>query len=127
MEKPHKKLDVWQAAMKVAQMVYQLTNTFPSEERFGLVTQMRRAAVSIPSNIAEGAARQGKREFKNFVSMAQGSLSELDTQLDLTILLGYISEDDVKEIEGQLLRVDKMVTDLTPCASRLTTNGFYYV
>jgi four helix bundle protein len=112
MEKPHKKLDVWQAAMKVAQMVYQLTNTFPSEERFGLVTQMRRAAVSIPSNIAEGAARQGKREFKNFVSMAQGSLSELDTQLDLTILLGYISEDDVKEIEGQLLRVDKMLTGL---------------
>jgi four helix bundle protein len=87
MEKPHKKLDVWQATMKVAQMVYQLTNTFPSEERFGLVTQMRRAVVSIPSNIAEGAARQGKREFKNFVSMAQGSLSELDTQLDLTILL----------------------------------------
>ena len=112
MEKPHKKLDVWQAAMKVAQMVYQLTNTFPSEERFGLVTQMRRAAVSIPSNIAEGAARQGKREFKNFVSMAQGSLSELDTQLDLTILLGYISEADVKEIEGQLLRVDKMLTGL---------------
>lgn len=112
MEKPHKRLDVWQAAMKVAQMVYQLTNTFPSEERFGLVTQMRRAAVSIPSNIAEGAARQGKREFKNFVSMAQGSLSELDTQLDLTILLGYISEDDVKEIEGQLLRVDKMLTGL---------------
>ena len=112
MEKPHKRLDVWQAAMKVAQMVYQLTNTFPSEERFGLVTQMRRAAVSIPSNIAEGAARQGKREFKNFVSMAQGSLSELDTQLDLTILLGYISEDDVKEIEGQLLKVDKMLTGL---------------
>ena len=112
MEKPHKKLDVWQAAMKVAQMVYQLTNTFPSEERFGLVTQMRRAAVSIPSNIAEGAARQGKREFKNFVSMAQGSLSELDTQLDLTVLLSYISEDDVKEIEGQLLRVDKMLTGL---------------
>jgi len=112
MEKPHKKLDVWQAAMKAAKMVYQLTNTFPSEERFGLVTQMRRAAVSIPSNIAEGAARQGKREFKNFVSMAQGSLSELDTQLDLTILLGYISEDDVKEIEGQLLRVDKMLTGL---------------
>ena len=112
MEKPHKKLDVWQAAMKVAQMVYQLTNTFPSEERFGLVTQMRRAAVSIPSNIAEGAARQGKREFKNFVSMAQGSLSELDTQLELSILLGYLSEEEVKEVEGQLLRVDKMLTGL---------------
>lgn len=66
--------------MKVAQVVYKLTNTFPADEKFGFVSQMRRAAVSIPCNIAEGAARQGKKEFKNFLSMAQGSLSELDTQ-----------------------------------------------
>jgi len=112
MEKPHKKLDVWQAAMKAAKMVYQLTNTFPSEEKFGLVQQMRRAAISIPSNIAEGAGRQGKKEFGNFLSIAQGSLSELDTQMDLTILLGYLSEDKVKEVDGQLLRVDKMLTGL---------------
>jgi hypothetical protein len=76
MEKPHKKLNVWQTAMKVAQMVYKLTNAFPADEKFGLVSQMRRAAISIPCNIAEGAARQGKKEFKNFLSMAQGSLSE---------------------------------------------------
>jgi len=61
-------------------MIYKLTNKFPEEEKFGLVSQMRRASVSIPCNIAEGAARQGKSEFKNFLSMAQGSLSELDTQ-----------------------------------------------
>lgn len=61
MEKPHKKLNVWQVAMKVAQMVYRLTNAFPADERFGLVSQMRRAAISIPSNIAEGAARQGEK------------------------------------------------------------------
>jgi four helix bundle protein len=112
MEKPHKKLDVWQAAMKSTTMIYKLTNKFPEEEKFGLVYQMRRAAVSIPSNIAEGAGRQGKKEFKNFLSMAQGSLSELDTQMDLTILLGYLSEDEVKEVDGQLLRVDKMLTGL---------------
>jgi four helix bundle protein len=112
MEKPHKKLDVWQAAMKSTTMIYKLTNKLPGEEKFGLVPQMRRAAVSIPSNIAEGAARQGKREFKNFLSMAQGSLSELDTQLDLSMLLGYLSEDHVKEVGSQLLRVDKMLTGL---------------
>ncbi len=112
MEKPHKKLDVWQTAMKSTTMIYKLTNKFPEEEKFGLVSQMRRASISIPCNIAEGAARQGKREFKNFLSMAQGSLSELDTQMDLTILLGYLSEDEVKEVNGQLLRVDKMLTGL---------------
>jgi four helix bundle protein len=112
LEKPHKKLDVWQAAMRVAQMVYRLTNTFPSEERFGLVPQMRRAVVSIPSNIAEGAARQGKREFKNFVSMAQGSLSELDTQLELSVLLGYANREDLEGITTHFVRVDKMLTGL---------------
>jgi four helix bundle protein len=112
MEKPHKKLDVWQAAMKSTTMIYKLTNKLPEEEKFGLVPQMRRAAVSIPSNIAEGAARQGKREFKNFLSMAQGSLSELDTQLELAILLNYFSKDDVRETDGLLMRIDKMLTGL---------------
>jgi four helix bundle protein len=112
MEKPHKKLNVWQVAMKVAQMVYNLTSTFPVDERFGLVAQMRRAAVSISCNIAEGAARQGKKEFRNFLSMAQGSLSELDTQLELSVLLGYLGKDDLEKITSQLLGVDKMLTGL---------------
>ena len=112
MEKPHKKLDVWQRAMKTAQMVYELTSTFPAEEKFGLVSQMRRAVVSIPSNIAEGAARQGGREFRNFLSMAQGSLSELDTQLELAVLLGFVSNENLVEITGELLRIDKMLSGL---------------
>ena len=112
MEKPHKKLDVWQAAMKSTTMIYKLTNKFPEEEKFGLVSQMRRASISIPCNIAEGAARQGKKEFKNFVSMAQGSLSELDTQLELSILLGYLSTEDLREVWDQLLRIDKMLSGL---------------
>ena len=123
MEKPHKKLDVWQAAMRVAQMVYRLTNTFPSEERFGLVPQMRRAVVSIPSNIAEGAARQGKREFKNFGSMAQGSLSELDTQLELSVLLGYASREDLEGITTHFVRVDKMLTGLIKSLIKKQTRG----
>jgi len=112
MEKPHKKLNVWKGAMKSAQMVYKITSTFPGDERFGLITQMRRAAVSIPCNIAEGAARQGKKEFRNFLSMAQGSLSELDTQLELSVLLGYLGKDNLEEITSQLLGVDKMLTGL---------------
>ena len=112
MEKPHKKLNVWQQSMKVAQVVYKLTNTFPADEKFGFVSQMRRAAVSIPCNIAEGAARQGKKEFKNFLSMAQGSLSELDTQLDLAVLLGYLDKEKLEEIADPVLRTDKMLTGL---------------
>ena len=112
MEKPHKKLDVWQIAMKTAQMVYESTKGFPEEEKFGLVSQMRRAAISIPSNIAEGAARQGKKEFKNFLSMAQGSLSELDTQLELSVLLSYLNKESLKEITEEMLKIDKMLTGL---------------
>ena len=122
MEKPHKKLDVWQAAMKTAQLIYIVTNTFPAEEKFGLISQMRRAAVSIPSNIAEGAARQGRREFRNFLSMAQGSLSELDTQLELAVLLGFLSNENLAEITGQLLRIDKMLTGLIRSLAKKSQN-----
>jgi four helix bundle protein len=112
MEKPHKKLDVWQLAMKVAELVYKYTKKYPQEEKYGLVSQMRRAAVSIPSNIAEGAARQSKKEFKNFLSIAQGSLSELDTQLELSIRLEFITAKKSDEIEKELIRVDKMLSGL---------------
>jgi four helix bundle protein len=112
MEKPHKRLDVWQQAMRTVKNVYELTNTLPTDEKFGLVSQMRRAAISIPCNIAEGAARQGKREFKNFLSIARGSLSELDTQLELCLLLNYVNDDHLKGILDQLERIDKMLTGL---------------
>jgi four helix bundle protein len=123
MEKPHKKLDVWQAAMRSATTVYKLTDKFPEQEKFGLVSQMRRAAISIPCNIAEGAARRGKREFRNFLSMAQGSLSELDTQLDLGILLGYVSTEDLGELWDELLRIDKMLSGLIRSVTNRTMNN----
>ena len=112
MDKPHKKLDVWKLAMDLAALIYQITEKFPSEERFGLISQMRRAAVSIASNIAEGAARQGKAEFRNFLSMAQGSLSELDTQLELSVRLGYLDNEKYDEVSYMMVRVDKMMTAL---------------
>lgn len=81
--------------MRLVQEIYALTSTFPKEELFGLISQMRRAAVSVPSNIAEGSARNGTKELIHFLSIASGSLSELDTQLELTKRLGY-SNDIIK-------------------------------
>ena len=118
MEKPHKKLDVWKAGMELAGAIYKITTNFPSEEKFGLVAQMRRAAVSVPSNIAEGAARQGKKEFKNFLSIARGSLSELDTQVELASLLKYLGAEKLQELDNLMIRVDKMLTGLIRSLSK---------
>jgi four helix bundle protein len=87
----YKDLVVWQKGIALAKLVYQLTKNFPSEERFGLVAQMRRAAVSIPSNVAEGQARHTTGEFIQFISLAEGSVAELDTQLILSIELKFCS------------------------------------
>jgi len=112
MEKPHKKLDVWKLSMDLVIDLYQITNSFPAKEMYSLTDQMRRAAISIPSNIAEGAARQTKKEFINYLHMAQGSLSELDTQLEIAMRLRYLGDQDVKELENKMQRVDKMLSGL---------------
>lgn len=91
--KPHQRLDVWQQAMLLVEETYSVTASFPAAEMFGLTSQMRRAAVSIPSNIAEGAARTGDKEYLHFLSIARGSLSELDTQVQIAVMLGYMSAD----------------------------------
>jgi len=85
----YKDLIVWQKAMRLVKEIYLLTRGFPGDERFGLVSQMRRAAVSIPSNIAAGQARHTTGEFIQFVSHAEGSVAELDTQLMIAVDLGY--------------------------------------
>jgi len=82
--------------MELARNIYALTNSYPSEEKFGLVSQMRRAAVSIPSNIAEGQARHTTGEFVQFISHAEGSVAELDTQLHLSLQLGFTSEQQTE-------------------------------
>lgn len=127
MEKPHKKLDAWKLGVELTVNVYKMTRTFPGEERFGLISQMRRSAASIPSNIAEGAARQTKKEFINFLYIAQGSLSELDTHVEIAFRLGYLSAGARSEIEIQMVRLDKLVSGLirsvrTPHPSPLTYN-----
>lgn len=89
MGKPHENLEAWKFAMQLVKAVYELTADFPTEERYGLAQQMRRAAVSIPSNIAEGAGRNGTKEYLHFIGIARGSLSELETQLQLAVMLGF--------------------------------------
>src|SRR5256885_8444483 len=79
--RPHEKLSVWQRAVNLVVTIYKATASFPRDERFGLTSQIRRAAVSIPANIAEGAARDSQKEFTYFLSNAQGSASELETEL----------------------------------------------
>ncbi len=112
MEKPYKKLKAWQLGMEIAKDIYLLTKGFPPEEKFGLVSQMRRCAVSIPSNIAEGAARNSKKGFVNFLYIATGSLSELDTQLELSNALCFLENPDWEQIDAKLIEEDKILNGL---------------
>jgi four helix bundle protein len=106
----YRDLDVWRKGMDLAKEVYRLTAQFPGEERFGLVAQMPRAAVSIPSNLPEGHARSGTGEFRQFVSMALGSVAELETQVQLCQELGYLHSPD--GLLEQLDRIGKMLRGL---------------
>jgi four helix bundle protein len=90
MSKPHKKLIAWRKSMDLVEKVYELTKTFPREEVYGLSSQMRRAAISAPSNIAEGAANRSSVQFRNYLSVAIGSLNELATQLEIAHRIGYL-------------------------------------
>ena len=112
MNKPHKKLNAWSDAVDLAQQIYRVTERFPSNEQFGLTSQIRRAAVSIPSNIAEGAARQTKKEFLNFLHIAKGSLSELDTQLEIARRLEYLDKARWETLDERLERIDRMLSGL---------------
>jgi four helix bundle protein len=104
-----------QLAVELVTDLYDLTASFPPTETYGLTGQIRRAAVSVPSNIAEGAARTTKREFAQFLSIARGSLSEIDTQLEIARRLGYVADDDAIQVKmdrvfgllGGLLKAQK--------------------
>lgn len=98
--------------MNLAVEIYKVTEGFPREEKYSLTDQMRRAAVSVSSNIAEGAARQTKKEFVQFLHMAQGSLSGLDTQLEVARQLKFLGGDSWQRLDTVIERVDKMITGL---------------
>jgi four helix bundle protein len=94
----HKELDIWRLGIELVEEVYKMTVEFPKEEIYGLTSQMRRAAVSIPSNISEGAARSGKKEFIRFLYVALGSLAELETQTIIAEKLGYLKNHRLMEL-----------------------------
>lgn len=102
MTRAHKKLEVWQEGVALSTAIYQVTDGFPKSEIYALTSQMRRAVVSVPSNIAEGAARFSQKEFAQFLNIAGGSLSELDTQLEIALNLGYISAEQKQNVDAMI-------------------------
>ena len=112
MEKPHRHLDAWNSSVDLVMAIYQVTERLSKEERFALISQLRKAATSVPSNIAEGAARQTKKEFANYIHIAQGSLSELDTHLEIARRLPYVPDGDWEKLDSQIERIDKMLSGI---------------
>ena len=106
----HKDLDVWKRSMNLATGVYELTRTWPSNEQYGITSQVRRAAVSVPSNIAEGAARSSAKDFSRFIDIAQGSLAEVEAQLELAGRIGIIDGDS--GLENEIISVRRMLGGL---------------
>ncbi len=116
--RPHRNLEAWKRAMDLVIDVYRTTECFPRDERFGLTSQIRRAAVSIPANIAEGAARRSEKEFVYFLSNAQGSASELETELIIGHRLGHISEGEFKTLYLSLDQIGRLITGLVKYLKR---------
>jgi four helix bundle protein len=111
--RPHRKLDVWKKSMNFVKDAYVVNEEFPKSEIYGLISQMRRASVSIPSNLSEGVARKGSREFKQYLNIAQGSISELDTQIELALMLNYIDTDLYNGLMEKLNTISKMLFGLS--------------
>ena len=108
----YRDLTVWQKACDLAQEVYSLTRQFPKEELYGIVSQMRRAAVSVPSNIAEGAEREGPAEYRRFLSIATGSLAELHTQVELARRFSYVTAQQAEQVDRDIDEISKMLYGL---------------
>jgi len=119
----YRDLEVWKRGMAIAKLVYQLTKSFPREEQFGLTSQMRRASVSIPSNLAEGWGRSTSKEFRQFIRIAQGSLKELETQLILSREVELTSEEKIKPILNETTILGKQLVALTRSLERRMANG----
>ncbi len=118
--KQYSDLVAWQRAMDLVEDVYRITKTFPKEELYGLSSQLRRAAVSIPSNIAEGQSRSS-REFVHFLAMAHGSLSELETQIAIAERLGYIDSARLVDVSKRTAEVGRLIHGLSRSIEKLTT------
>ncbi|KGU58144.1 S23 ribosomal [Xanthomonas phaseoli pv. phaseoli] len=119
-KRPHERLEAWRDSMELVEMIYRFTDVFPEQERYGLTAQLRRAAVSVPSNNAEGAARRSTSDYARFLSIARGSLSELDTQIQIAVRLGYSNPEDEDIVSRQ---VDQVFAKLTALMNALRRRG----
>ncbi|QDS05988.1 four helix bundle protein [Xanthomonas citri pv. glycines] len=119
-KRPHERLEAWRDSMELVEMIYRFTDVFPEQERYGLTAQLRRAAVSVPSNIAEGAARRSTSDYARFLSIARGSLSELDTQIQIAVRLGYSNPEDEDIASRQF---DQVFAKLTALMNALRRRG----
>jgi four helix bundle protein len=108
----HRDLRVWQSGMEMVERICALARTLPDSERYGLVSQMTRSAISVPANIAEGHARGSRRDYAQFISIARGSLMETETYLLLTIRLGFVNEKLVVPLFELITQLSKMLTSL---------------
>ena len=113
--KNFKDLKIWQKSMELAKAIYQATDAFPAKETYGIISQMRRSAVSAPSNIAEGFIRRHNKEYKQFLYIALGSLAELETQVLLSEELGFLKKAGGMDIHANINETNKMITGLIKC------------
>src|SRR5579863_1674869 len=120
--KSYRDLIVWQKSMKLARAAYLLTDSLPKREAYGLVSQIRRAAVSVPSNIAEGHGRLTDSQFRHFLGNARGSLNELETQLRLAADLGFLEEQPVRKLISESNEVGRIINGLISSFSRKPAN-----
>ena len=109
----HENLEVWKKSIEAVLIIYKVTESFPKEEKFRLTSQLRRAAVSIPANIAEGAARTSKKEFCHFLSNAQCSASEVETELLIAHRLGYVTSNKYEPLRCSIDEIGRMITGLS--------------
>jgi four helix bundle protein len=112
---------VWKAAIDLSLQVYRLTQTFPREEKYGLTSQMRRAAISVPSNIAEGKGRSSDKELIQFLCHSRGSLFEIETQLAISEQLGYSMTKECNDVRQELARIGQMLNGLIRSVRPMTT------
>jgi four helix bundle protein len=108
----YKELKVWEKSIDLSIEIYELTRSFPSEEKFGMISQMRRSGVSVPSNIAEGAGRNTDGEFINFLGIAEGSINELESQTIISGRLNFLTNNEVSDIENKVTEIKNMLFSL---------------
>ncbi len=118
----HKDLKVWQKAIELVKVIYDVTITFPNTEQFGLISQIRRCAVSIPSNIAEGCGRNSNKELIHFLYITSGSASELETQIIISQELGFLEKRKSEELQEMVLEIIKMTSSLIKSIKTRTDN-----